>query len=115
MVILRGVERIKGSMPTGKQVVNPKTGELVDEIVNYDNYLLHYQSDDRDKVVGVYCDNVKASADKLTVIGADSVEAALNKQVVFGYDVTARADLQGKIKPVVTSLYVLPDNKGGAK
>lgn len=110
--ILEGYERVTGSMPTGKQYVDRSTGLVVDEIRNYDNYIIHYSSSDRETVKGKYCDNVKASVDKLQIIGG-KIEDLVGKPVILGFDVTAKADSNGRIRPALTSIVCL--DAGGAK
>ena len=101
MIRLVGYERKTGSMP------NKQTGE----VISWDNYVLHYITDERPEVKGVYADNVTAKADSLQLTGCKTIDEALNKQVMFGMDMTAKVDAEGKSKLNVNRIVVLGDIK----
>ena len=99
MIKLIGYERKTGSMP------NEKTGELIE----WDKYILHYTTDEKAEVKGLFADNVEADPKKLQLIGCKTIDEALQKQVMFGIDMTAKIDASGKGKINVNRIVVLGD------
>lgn len=111
MIILKGYSRTAGSMETGKVIVDKSTGETVAETLAYDNYVLHYVSDDNSNVKGWYCDNVKANASKLEIIGAKTLDELLGKRVMFSLDMTQKTDANGKARQMVVAIVLVGDVK----
>ena len=99
MIKLIGYERKSGSMP------NEKTGELIE----WDNYVLHYVTDERPEVTGLFADNVTAKVDGLQFTGFKTLDDVLNKQVMFGMDMTSKVDNNGKAKINVNRIVLLGD------
>ena len=111
MIILKGYEHSKGEMSTGVKMVDRNTGEVEEEKISYDNYNLHFVSNERQGVVGWYCDNVKAAVDTLQLIGGKTLADFVDKQVIFGFDMTAKPDRNGRVRPAVTSIVLVGDVK----
>ena len=61
MIKLVGYERKTGNM------VDTKTGQLIE----WDKYILHYLTDERPEVKGMFADNVEADPKKLQFMGSD--------------------------------------------
>ena len=101
MIKLIGYERKTGNM------TDQKTGEVIE----WDNYNLHYVTDERSEVKGLFADNVTAKVEGLQLIGCKSIEEALNKQVMFAIDMTSKVDAMGKAKINVNKIVVLGDSK----
>lgn len=101
MIKLVGYERKTGNM------VNKQTAEVIE----WDNYVLHYITDERPEVKGVFADNVTAKVEGLQLHGCKTIDEALNKQVMFGMDMTAKIDAEGKGKLNVNRIVVLGDAK----
>ena len=101
MIKLVGYERKTGNM------VDTKTGQLIE----WDKYILHYLTDERPEVKGMFADNVEADPKKLQFMGCKNIDEALNKQVMFGTDMTAKTDANGKTKINVNRIVVLGDGK----
>lgn len=99
MIKLIGYERKTGNMQ------DTKTGELIE----WDNYLLHYVTDERPEVKGLFADNVTAKVDGLQILNAKSIDEALNKQVMFAIDMTSKIGADGKGKINVNKIVVLGD------
>lgn len=111
MIILKGYSRTTGNMETGKIVVDKATGETVAESIPYDNYVLHYVSNDNSNVKGWFCDNVKANATKLEIIGAKTIDDLIDKRVMFSLDMTQKVDSNGKARQMVVAIVLLGDVK----
>jgi hypothetical protein len=101
MIKLVGYERKTGNM------VDTKTGQLIE----WDKYILHYLTDERPEVKGMFADNVEADPKKLQFMGCKTIDEALGKQVMFGTDMTAKTDANGKTKINVNRIVVLGDAK----
>lgn len=111
MIILKGYEHSKGEMLTGTRLLDRATGEVQEEKIEYDNFNLHYISTEREGMCGVFCDNVKASASQLQLIGGKTLDDFLDKRVIFGFDMTAKPDKNGRVRPAVTSIVLVGDVK----
>lgn len=90
MTILKGYEHKEGSF------TNKATGELVE----YDSYVLHYSSDEREEVTGEYCGNIKCKAGSFKVVGAKDLDALIGKPIVMAMDMTAAT-------PTVNAVYAV--------
>lgn len=99
MIKLIGYERKTGNM------TDKETGERIE----WDNYLLHYVTDERPEVKGLFADNVTAKVDGLQILNAKSIDEALNKQVIFAIDMTSKIGADGKGKINVNKIVVLGD------
>lgn len=97
MFKLMGYERKTGSFP------NKQTGEVVE----YDNYVLHYQTDEKKGVKGLYCDNADAKAENLIIAGAKSIDECIGKEVALVADLTAKTDNEGKARIQISKILVL--------
>ena len=95
--VLRGYEQRKG------QFVIEKTGEVKE----YDNMMLHFTSDDREEVTGLFCGSVKCKSGQFQLVGAENLDQCINKEVMFVMDMTEST-------PTVGSIVLVPD-KGGTK
>lgn len=96
MIKLFGYEEKKGSF------VNKDTGEQV----AYHNYVLHFGTDEKEGIHGMFCDNVTAKADNFVIKGAKDLDAAIGHEVDFAFDVTAKTDENGKVRQLVKKLLV---------
>lgn len=111
MIILKGYSRSTGTIETGKVLVDKNTGEAITETRAYDNFVLHYVTNDNPAVKGWFCDNVKAAADTLKLVGAKTLDAMLDKEVMFSMDMTQRTDVNGRAKQVVAAVILVGDVK----
>lgn len=93
--VLRGYERKEG------QFVIDKTGEVKE----YDNTLLHFTSDDREEVTGLFCGSIKCKTGQFQLMGAENLDQCLNREVMFVMDMTEST-------PTVGAIVLVPD-KGG--
>ena len=91
--VLRGYEHSQG------QFTDKKTGELVD----YENFKIHYTTDERKEVAGLYCDHIKCKGDSFKLVGVDTLDEALNREVLLMWDPTSDPE-----KPVCAGVYVIP-------
>ena len=94
--VLRGYERREG------QFVIEKTGE----VKQYDNYLLHFTSDDREEVTGLFCGSVKCKTGQFQLVGANTLEECINQEVMFVMDMTEST-------PTVGAIVLVPSSGGG--
>lgn len=87
MIILKGYERKQGTF------TNQKTGEVIE----YDNYTIHVQSDERSECTGLFCENIKCKTDGLRFIGFDDLDEALEHEVILGLDITSTTPVVNQI------------------
>lgn len=85
--VLMGYENKAG------QFTNRETGELI----AYDNYVLHFTSDDREEVKGWFCGSIKCKSGTFRIIGADTIDECLGKEVLMVMDMTASTPTVGSI------------------
>ena len=102
MLKLMGYEIRKGSF------TNKSTGELVE----YNNVTLHYQTDEKKSVKGLFCDNADAKMDDLQIIDVKTgknvtLDDCVNKDVILATDMTAKTDNEGKARLQVGKIYLL--------
>lgn len=88
MTILKGYEHKEGSF------TNKATGELVE----YDSYILHYSSDDREEVTGEFCGNIKCKAGSFKVVGAKDLDALIGKPILMVMDMTATTPTVSEVR-----------------
>ena len=89
--VLRGYERKEG------QFARSDTGE----VIAYDNIMLHYTSNDREEVTGLYCSSIKCKSGSFKIVGAKSLDELINKPVLMVMDLTEKT-------PTVGALYLDP-------
>ena len=94
--VLRGYERREG------QFLIEKTGE----VKQYDNYMLHFTSDDREEVTGLFCGSVKCKTGQFQLVGANTLEECINQEVMFVMDMTEST-------PTVGAIVLVPSSGGG--
>lgn len=82
-----GIEHKEGSF------TNEKSGEKV----TYDNYVLHYLTDERPNVKGMYAGHASVKTDKVQLKGFTNIEDILDHYVIFGFDMTATTPTINKI------------------
>lgn len=80
-----------------------KTGEAKE----YDNYMLHFTSDEREEITGLYCGSVKCKTGQFRLIGAETLDECINREVMFVMDMTEST-------PTVGAIVLVPD-EGGIK
>lgn len=97
MFKFKGYEEKKGSFP------NKQTGEVIE----YHNYVLHYVTDEKTGVKGVFCDNVDAKADNFRLVGVKTLDEAIDKEVVLVADLTQKTDNEGKARVVINKMIVM--------
>lgn len=85
--VLRGYERKEG------QFVNEKTGEMI----TYDNILLHYTSNDREEVTGLYCGSIKCKSGSFKLVGANNLDELIGKPVLMVMDLTDKTPTVGAL------------------
>lgn len=79
MTILKGYERKTGSF----------TNKITGENIEYDNYVIHYVTDEREEVTGWYAQNIKCKAKSFQIVGAKSIDDLLEKEIMIVMDPTA--------------------------
>ena len=89
--VLRGYERREG------QFTQKDTGE----VIAYDNIMLHYTSDDRDEITGLFCGSIKCKSGSFKLVGADKLDDLIGKPVLMVMDLTEKT-------PTVGALYLDP-------
>ena len=94
--VLRGYERREG------QFLIEKTGE----VKQYDNYMLHFTSDDREEVTGLFCGSVKCKTGQFQLVGANTLEECIDQEVMFVMDMTEST-------PTVGAIVLVPSSGGG--
>lgn len=82
-----GIEHKEGSF------MNEKSGD----VVNYNNYVLHYLTDERPNVVGQYAGHSSVKANKVQLRGFNHIDETLNRNVIFGFDMTSTTPVINKI------------------
>lgn len=97
MFKLMGYEEKKGSF------TNKDTGELV----QYHNIDLHYVTDEKEGVKGLFCDSARAKAADLQLKNCKTLDDALNKECYLIADLTAKVDEEGKSRMMIKSIVCL--------
>ena len=72
---------------------NKQTGELI----QYDNYVLHFVTDERTEVKGLFCGSAKTKREKLQFMGFKTLDDILGKEVIFGFDMTGGTPVVNRI------------------
>lgn len=89
--ILLGYENSNGSM------TDKRTGELI----QWDNMIIHVITNDREEVVGWFCDHIKCKTKNVNVLGADKLQDLINQPVYLQYDITAK-------EPTISAVIAAP-------
>lgn len=97
MYKLLGYEQKQGTF------TNKDTGE----VIQYNNVDLHYVTDEKQKVKGLFCDSVKAKMDELQFTNAKSLDECLNKEIYLIFDPTQKTDENGKTRMMVARIVVV--------
>ena len=87
MYKLLGYENKTGSFK------NKDTGEFI----QYDNYVLHFVTDERAEVKGLFCGSAKTKREDLIFMGFNSLEEVLGQEVIFGFDMTGNTPVVNRI------------------
>lgn len=90
MTILKGYERKQGNF----------TNKVTGEVIEYDNIVIHYESDEREEVQGFFCGSAKCKAKGFKIYGAKDIHELLNKEIILAMDPTANA-------PTVNAIYAV--------